>query len=457
MDTSLLTLSDDGRYHRHPFLYGYSEEKLAADPRERADARARHGRYVLDLVAATYPLIMGGDEAVDGFERLRQEEANIRVAWTWALEHGEIERLLRAISCIAAYAEYRARYHYGYELSDRVVKEIRPDDARRTLLVATARATRGFTVFRAGNPERVTADGDASRRLLPREDPSDPARVSAGWWTWHTLALGAKVAGDGEASVDHARRALDVAEDALRVAREPADVRTFSVQAGMNHHVICFGEMQRGDMAAARWHDRASRDHFRRASSHADSYGCHSSGLLSFLQGDVDEAAAVLAEGLVLSRNVGYVTATANLLEVLARVEFARGNASSAEAACDEALSITDDVGDVWLGTTLRAVKGTLLAARGSRAEALDWFGRSFAMADRHALYAFGMEALVGRAAVALDDGKPDLAASLLTFVRRHEHTPEWIRAAADARQVGIDADAAPCDLDDVRVAMVSS
>jgi predicted ATPase len=460
VDASLLTVSDSGRYERHPFLSTFTEEKLAEHPAERDEVRARHGRSTLRLLARLYPGTMGGSAAAAAMDRIEEEEANIVAAWEWALAEGAWDDLLAAHPCLAAYAEYRARYHYGHALSDRIVRGVRADGPRSTLLLALAYATRGFCVFRAGDPERVRADAEEALARLPDLDPHDPACVAATWWAWHALGIAAKVQGDGQESIRASERALHAAERALASSLEPAFLLPYSVQAGMNHHVVCLGLLQRGELDEAEEHDRASRAHFRRVGSHAESYGCQTSGLLRLLQGRWDAAVREIEHGLALSRMVGYVTATANLLEGLVRAELGRGDATAAERACDEALRLTDDVGDVWLGTSLRALKGSLLAGRGDAVEADAWFARAWDMADRYGLQGYGMEAVVGKARLDLEAGRHERAVPLLRFVRTYALSPGWIREAAEADlvQVGRDGSDPPAiDLDDVRALMASA
>lgn len=460
VDASLLKVSDSGRYDRHPFLYTFTEEKLADDPVERDQVRARHGRATLRLLAGLYPDVMEGAGAATAMDRIEEEEANIIAAWDWAVEAGAWDQLLAAQPCVAAYAEFRARYHYGHALSDRLVRGVRAEDPRATLLLALGYATRGFCVFRAGDPDRVRADAEEALERLPELDPGDSASVAATWWAWHALGIAAKVRGDDEESIRASERSLDAVVRALASTQDPGTVQVYSVMAGMNHHVICLGLLQGGAFLDAAEHDRASRAHFRRVGSHAESYGCHTSGLLRHLQGRYDEAVGELEQGLRLSRMVGYATATANLLEVLARAEVGRGHAGAAEAACDQALRLTDDVGDVWLGTSLRALKGSLLAGRGDTLEADAWFARAWDKADRYGLYAYGMEAVVGKALLDLHAGRAQRALPLLSFAATYPLTPDWIREAAEAGLAegdGSGSEVEGIDLDAVRGLMASA
>jgi predicted ATPase len=455
VDASLLAMDDEGRFDRHPLLYAFAEERLAADPTERDDARARHGRTMLDLVEDRYAEITGGGVAATALRRLRLEEANLATAWLWALEAGDWGRLQRALPCVASYAEFQARYHYGHGLADAVVRRIEAGARAPRTLHALALAVRGFCVFRAGDPNRVEADGRAALELLATQDARDPAVVEATWWAHHCLSMAGKVRGDAAACLAHAEAALALAEQQLTAGPAPDRLAVLSVMAGINHHVVCLGSVVGGDVARATRHDRASRAHLRRVDSHADAYGAQTTALLALLGGDADGAVAAARDGLGRSRRVGYGTATANLLEVLARAELARGRLDAAAAASAEARSITADVGDVWLGTSLRALEGTLAATRGDLAGASAWYARSWTLAEEHALHGYGMEAVLGRAHLALATGDAETGVALIDVVRAHRFAPSWIRQAAEAAAADRPPPPSPWPLERVRAALL--
>lgn len=61
VEKSLLRIDQGGRYDRHPLLYQFTIEKLAAHPDEKATARLRHGRYFLAFLASFEDSLVGRD------------------------------------------------------------------------------------------------------------------------------------------------------------------------------------------------------------------------------------------------------------------------------------------------------------------------------------------------------------------------------------------------------------
>lgn len=460
VDASLLSLDDHGRYRRHPFLLAFTEEKLSEDPDEEADVRARHGRYVLDLVARLLPEVVGGPDTRAAFDTLEREEADIVAAWEWALEAGEWDRLLHPMPTFAAYDEYRGRFHFGHDLAARIVARVEPDDPSSARLLCLAYAMRGYSLFRAGDPASVLADAREAQARLPPFDVHDRGSVITHWLAWHCSSVGAVVMGDVERNATYARRALAVAEAALASDLAEPDRRVYTFLAGVNRQLLVYAALQAGDLEAAERDIEASRVLFDSIDSHATTYAMHTHGQLLLAKGAYGEAAEVLREGLARVREVRKPTEAANILAVLAQAEYGRGRLAEAEAVCDEAIRIASDVGEVWLTTSSLALKGRLALAREARTEAATWFARSFAVAERHGLLGFGMAAVEGRAEHLAERGRVDEAARLLRFVAAFEHTPDWIRAVARERLDALGVEEASDDaitLDELRAAMIPS
>lgn len=460
VDASLLSLDDHGRYWRHPFLLEYTEEKLSEDHAEEADVGARHGRYVLDLVASLFSDVTTGSRTRAAFDTLEREEADIVVAWDWALEAGAWDLLLHAIPTLAVYDEFRGRFHFGHDLAARIVARVEPDDPSSARLVCLAYAMRGYSLFRGGDPSSVLADAREAQALLPRFDLQARASLFAHWLAWHCSAVGAVVMGDVERNATFSRRALAVAEAALASAAPEAEREAPTFLAGVNRQLLVYAALQAGDLEAAERDIEASRVLFDSIDSHATTYAMHTHGQLLLAKGAYREAAEVLREALARVRETRKPTEAANILALLAEAEHGRGRLAEAEAVCDEAIRIANDVGEVWLTTSSLALKGRLAAARESRTEAATWFARSFAVAERHGLLGFGMAAVEGHAELLAERGRTDEAVRLLRFVTEYAHTPDWIRAAARARLEALDRPEArhlEITLDEVRAAMIPS
>jgi predicted ATPase/DNA-binding SARP family transcriptional activator len=104
LDKSLLRVSPEGRYDRHPLLYRYSREKLAEMPEERAEMQEKHGTYYLCFLQ------------VDSRQEFAEELENLRAAWRWALTAGKVAELQLAVRPLTSFFEREARYQEGVDL-----------------------------------------------------------------------------------------------------------------------------------------------------------------------------------------------------------------------------------------------------------------------------------------------------------------------------------------------------
>ncbi len=99
VEKSLLHMSSEGRYDRHPLLAQYTREKLAELPEERKETEQRHGASYLRFVRELEP-DLGTLARKEAFRVFLEELANIREAWDWAtlnLRVDEIEETTPAM------------------------------------------------------------------------------------------------------------------------------------------------------------------------------------------------------------------------------------------------------------------------------------------------------------------------------------------------------------------------
>jgi predicted ATPase len=100
IDKSLLRVTADGRYDRHPLLYAYAREKLA-EAREEADAtRERYVGYFLAYVEEAEGELHGERQAA-WLERLVAEQANLRE--TLQLTRADPETHLRLAGALSGF------------------------------------------------------------------------------------------------------------------------------------------------------------------------------------------------------------------------------------------------------------------------------------------------------------------------------------------------------------------
>ena len=104
-EKSMVVLSPDGRYTLLETLRQFGEERLGSDG--KADCcREAHAAYFENLVRTAHDGLQGPDET-KWWARLQQDWANIRGAFHWAVQRGDIERA----AAIATNLIWAACYH----------------------------------------------------------------------------------------------------------------------------------------------------------------------------------------------------------------------------------------------------------------------------------------------------------------------------------------------------------
>lgn len=112
VDKSLLRVLENGRYDRHPLLYSYTREKLAAQPDELEAAKHQHARYFAAL--AEEAVSAGATTAqVAWLARLEAEHDNLRAALEWSLDGAAAETGLRLAAALYRFWYYRSYFSEG--------------------------------------------------------------------------------------------------------------------------------------------------------------------------------------------------------------------------------------------------------------------------------------------------------------------------------------------------------
>ena len=103
VDKSIVQLVDEDlpRYRLLETLREFGRECL--DEHERADVRARHARWYLDLAERSAVDLAGADEAA-AVAIIDRDFDNLRSAHLWSLEHGDADLALRIVAALREYA-----------------------------------------------------------------------------------------------------------------------------------------------------------------------------------------------------------------------------------------------------------------------------------------------------------------------------------------------------------------
>jgi len=141
VDSSLLRRAPDGRYAIHELLRFFGEEYLIASG-QMDSCQAQHSRYYLQYVADCEQHLKGVQQ-YETLQRIDHEFENIRVAWLWALRHGELEYIGCASEGLMWYCWFRHRLDVGEDLFAQA-QEVVAEHAEHEALWASLLVKREF-------------------------------------------------------------------------------------------------------------------------------------------------------------------------------------------------------------------------------------------------------------------------------------------------------------------------
>ncbi|MGB3716799.1 MAG: adenylate/guanylate cyclase domain-containing protein [Candidatus Promineifilaceae bacterium] len=154
---SLLRRDDRGRFEMHALLKTFAEEKIDGVPEERAAVSLGHSQYFVQFLSERQDVIQG-ERILELREEVREDSGNVRAAVDWAVTHWQEEDAHAALMSFGAYAQTEG-FHNAMEYYRRLDQRLRelgagvePGAPRAPLLlnVLTIQAVNGATI---GDPD----------------------------------------------------------------------------------------------------------------------------------------------------------------------------------------------------------------------------------------------------------------------------------------------------------------
>ena len=111
-DKSLLR-KEGARLHVHPLLQQLAAARLGDGP-AHTETQAAHAAYFHRLLAQLQSTAAAGERAA--LQTIEVELENCRRAWTWSVEHGQLDALKRSSATLLDHFDYRGRFEEGLAL-----------------------------------------------------------------------------------------------------------------------------------------------------------------------------------------------------------------------------------------------------------------------------------------------------------------------------------------------------
>ena len=103
---SLLSAAEGGRYEVHQLVGQYAGEKLSQAPPEEASMRDRHAAYYLAIVREQMN-DLASSHLQTALTQIQQNLENVRAAWAWVVEHGQISLVSSTLEGLCRFYELK--------------------------------------------------------------------------------------------------------------------------------------------------------------------------------------------------------------------------------------------------------------------------------------------------------------------------------------------------------------
>jgi tetratricopeptide (TPR) repeat protein len=336
-----------GRYDLHELLRQFAAEQLDADVVERREVEARHGAYYLRVAEEAAAEYRGPNE-VEWLNRVEREHDNIRAASDGFGARREVEMELR-LAAAAVYFWFIRGYHT--EGAERLLRTLaRPEARKPTAVRARALNAAGYIQWVRGNlaeAHELFAEAVGITRVVDAQ---------------HDLAFGLCYLGTVLNACHEHSAAESLLEESLDIW-DTLDNRTDMCLALM---FLADSALGRGDWQRALLSATRSAELCRSTGNISVlPYPLRRLGYLALLDDDVERAAALYLEAMVVNREVGDRQGVAASLVGLAAVAEARGEPAEAARLLGAA------------GALVKSIESQLLPADAEEYERITALARS--------------------------------------------------------------------------------
>lgn len=354
VDKSLLRWEAGDRYRMHELLRQYAAERLEESGEETIAAHARHCAYYTDFLDQRSEEI-NGQRQRQVMAEIATDLENIRAAWQYALGHGRIAEIERAVYTLHIFYDSSSRYREGAELFEQAMQQLEKPPANRlpTMEVGPALLAvlvgLGWLSIRLGELQRARRLLERGQTILTRLGLS-PRPAS---FTDPLAALGtlANVMGDYT-------EAARLGEQARRRAEAQGDLGNFmSACYVLTSAAFARGHYVEADRYARRACELAEQLHERWFMA----YLVADLGNIARAVGDYAEAARQYRIGYAIREEFGDPEGIAVALVNLGRVSLLQADPETARAQFQQSLAIYGEIGDQ--GGVATALHGLGVAA----------------------------------------------------------------------------------------------
>lgn len=403
---SLVTATAAGRYDMLAVLQQYAEEKLNDAPAEALSARDRHAGFYARFLEQREPELQRGRQK-QALAEIGEEIENVRVAWRWAADHGQVERIAQATACLSLFYDMRNWFHEGeralHHAAEAVARADRQDKQPGTLGGLLARE--GVFAFRLSNYARAAELLEASLELLRPLD----ARAEIAF-ALNNLANVADRQGASAQAIEHLRESLALS----RALGDPWGIARTLNNLGYVVHL-------RGDDREAMALLQEALDLRRQIDDRSGiARTLINLGLVASERGEFAQAREFYRQSIPIFQELGNRLGLGVCLNNLGYVAFRLQEYAEATHLYEQALKIRQDLGDQWGIALTYDNLGAAACAMGSYVKSRAYLLAALRLGTEIRATRRLVEVLVGIAALLTRTGQAEKAVELLGLALDH-------------------------------------
>ncbi|MFP3855080.1 MAG: tetratricopeptide repeat protein, partial [Anaerolineales bacterium] len=422
-DRALVRCSPDGRYDLHELLRQYGEEKLHHSPSKATEMRQRHADYFTSFLQQRLEQLHGPDQR-QAFREINAELQNVRAAWRWAVSQADEGAIHRAATTYFLYCQQKCTYLEGANALAQAAASLdgQPSTPQRDRVLAQLHNHEGWLRIRVGEFRRAKLLFERSRSLYKRLGAPPPPHM--GGASEAGLALVAVIQGDVE-------RALKLAESARRGSEQREDQHNLAFA----HYALSTAKLAEGDYEEAQKHAQKSTALARSLGNRWFlAYPLNEWGKAALALEDRAEAKHHFQASYAIKREFNDAEGMAVALNHLGEIARLQGSFSEARDAFERSLGIYRTLNDRGgLATSYRGLAKVALSLD-EIGEARKYLNEALKIATDIDYLPLIFSLLVDVEPVLQQQGRAELAVSLLSLVRHHPASDHEATTKADLR-----------------------
>lgn len=430
---SLVRRSGAGRYDLHELIRQFAAEQAAGQPEEQAATRARLGHYYLTTFSQAEGRLRSSTQR-EALAELTAEIDNFRIAWEWAVVHGEFALIEPALRTFILLFDIRGWFQAGLDTLEPVAAALEaiylqsmPDRTAQVTL-GHLLAYQAFLSFRLAQPEQAQVIFERSLEILR---PLNEPRVLVEAITFFGMTM--------EMTGNYAR-ASELYSEGLEIATAIGD-RWFAALSflcrtglvGITHMTVRLEDTyERLQTAVSDW--RAIGD------PRLIAIGLNLLSWSALMLGRYAEARTTLEESVALNRSIGDRWGLGYAYRGLGIVAQVQGEHQGAVDLFRTSLDTLTELGARQDVARVLAEMSRSIFALGDDAEAGRLLGESLRIAIETRSTFVALEALSGLASLQAKQGNLEYAFELLLIVLNHPASVQDTKDRAAHLRTGLEA-----------------